>query len=99
MGPGDFADDFAFDENERMRRLKAVVDLTADLLSVEVLSVDQAKDLLGATKHMALHLFPGKEETYDMIYGKRFARIMRDRFAAGASIDQTSHDEEAETRS
>ena len=91
------SDDFALEENKRMRRLKAVVDLTAGLLAVEILTVDQANDLLSATRHMALHLFPGREETYDMIYGRRFARIMKERFEAAHSINHAAHDEEAET--
>jgi hypothetical protein len=70
------------EEDKKMRRLRVIVDLTAGVLTVERLTADEALDLINATKHTVLRLFPGKEETYDMIYGRRFARIMKERFAA-----------------
>lgn len=65
-----------------MRHLRIMVDLTAAVLAQEKMSVDEALDLMNATKRAALRLFPGKEETYDIIYGRRFGRILRERFAA-----------------
>ena len=89
------SDDFALDEDKKMRRLRVIVDLTAGVLAIERLTIDEALDLVNATKRAILRLFPGKEETYDMIYGRRFARIMRERFAVVPSIDRTAQDEEA----
>jgi hypothetical protein len=76
------SDDSALEENKKMRRLRVIVDLTAGVLTVERLTIDEALDLVNATRHAVLRLFPGKEETYDMIYTRRFARIMKERFAA-----------------
>ena len=63
-----------------MRLLRVIVDLTAAVLAQEKLSVDEALDLVNATKRTVLRLFPGKEETYRIIYGGRFERILRERF-------------------
>ena len=87
------SDDYAVEEDKKMRRLRVIVDLTAGVLAVERLTIDEALDLVNATKHAVLRLFPGKEETYDMIYARRFARIMRARFAAIPPIDRGVRDE------
>jgi hypothetical protein len=68
------------DEERRMRRLRILVDLTAAVLAQENLTTDEALDLINATKRTVLRLFPGEEQTYDIIYGRRFARILRERF-------------------
>jgi hypothetical protein len=68
------------DEEKRMRRLKVIVDLTAAVLAQEKMSIDEALDLMNATKQTVLRLFPGKENTYNMIYGRRFERILKARF-------------------
>ena len=68
------------EEEKKMRRLRVIVDLTAGVLTQERLSVDESLDLMNAARRTVLALFPGKEETYDIIYGRRFARIVRERF-------------------
>ena len=72
--------DTADDEEKLMRRLKVIVDLTAAVLSQENMGIDEALDLINATKKTVLSLFPDKENTYDMIYGRRFQRILKMRF-------------------
>lgn len=73
--------DAVSEEDKKMRRLRIIVDLTAGVLAQERLTVDEALDLINATRKTVLRLFPGKEETFDVIYGRRFARILRERFA------------------
>ena len=68
------------EEDKKMRRLRFIVDLTAQVLAQERMSIDEALDLLNATRRTVLRLFPGKEDTYDIIYGRRFERILRERF-------------------
>ena len=68
------------EEEKKMRRLRVIVDLTAGVLMQERLSVDEALDLMNASRRTVLALFPGMEETYDIIYGRRFARIVGERF-------------------
>ena len=72
--------DIYLEEEKRMRRLRIIVDLTAAVLAQEEMSIDEALDLMNATKRAVLQLFPGKEHTYDIIYTRRFSRILRDRF-------------------
>ena len=80
------------DENKRMRRLRVIVDLTAGVLAQERLTVDEALDLINATKRTVLRLFPGKEETFDLIYGHRFARILRERFESAAHSNRSANE-------
>ena len=68
------------EEEKKLRRLRIIVDLTASVLAQEKMTIDEALDLLNATKRVVLRLFPGKEHTYDIIYGRRFERILKQRF-------------------
>ncbi len=74
------ANDSIRDEEKKMRRLRTIVDLTAAVLAQEKMTIDEALDLINATKRTVLRLFPGKEHTYNIIYGRRFERILRERF-------------------
>ena len=67
------------EENRKIRYLRFIVDITeAQLRSARLSTIDSLR-LMKSTKEFALHLFPDKEETYNMIYQNRFNRILRDR--------------------
>lgn len=66
------------EEEERMRLLKTIVDLTAAVLVQGQVSREEALDLVRATKKKVLQLFPDKEAVYDLIYKPRFERILRE---------------------
>jgi len=68
------------DENLRIRRLRTVVDLVSSLLRQTDLTLEEAVRLVQAVRTQALHLFPGKERAYDLIYAPRFARILREKY-------------------
>ncbi len=87
--------DSVTEENKKMRRLRVIVDLTASVLAQEKLTVDEALDLINATKRTVLRLFPDKEETYDIIYSRRFARILKERFAAVRRDDPAACEEDS----
>ena len=70
------------DEEEKMRRLRLIVDFTAVVLAQEKMSINEALDLINATKRTVLRLFPDKDNTYDIIYGRRFAGILKERLAS-----------------
>jgi hypothetical protein len=70
------------EEERRLRRLRFLVDFTTQVLAQEKFTIDEALDLINGTKQAALNLFPGKEKTFDLIYGRRFERILRERFAS-----------------
>ena len=69
------------DENRRVRRLQIVVDLVTNVLwQSDDMPVEEAAELIAATRQFALTLFPDKELTYDLIYGSRFRRLMSEKY-------------------
>lgn len=67
------------EEKRKMRLLRFIVDLTAAILYQGNQSAAEAIALVEATRKRVLSLFPGKEETFDLIYKPRFERIIRER--------------------
>jgi len=67
-------------EEMRLRKLKAIVNLTTALLCQADLTLSQAQKLVADAKTRALELFPDKGETFDLIYGSRLRRILIERF-------------------
>jgi hypothetical protein len=67
-------------EERNIRRLRRAMDVTATLLWRIDLSVDEARDVVEHAKHTALQLFPDKEDTFDLIYGARFRRILNEKY-------------------
>jgi hypothetical protein len=76
------------EEEKKLRRLRIIVDLTAAVLAQERLTMDEALDLMNAARGAALRLFPGKEQTYNIIYGRRFSRILKERFESVRGLEQ-----------
>lgn len=64
------------EERRRIRYLRMLVDLTRIILYQGNLSYEEALELVANTKEAALKLFPGKEETYNLIYRPRFERVL-----------------------
>jgi hypothetical protein len=64
------------DEPRRLRVLKMVVDLTANVLAQGRMSRPEAEALVAAARRQALELFPEKASTYDLILAPRFARLL-----------------------
>ncbi len=70
-------------ENRMLRRLRFLVDLTfATLAQDSSLTLEQAWEHVRALKGAAVAMFPGKEETFDLIYLPRFSRLLAERFRA-----------------
>ena len=67
-------------EERRLRRLRRAMDVTAALLWHVNLTLEEALDVVSHAKHTALQLFPDKEETFDLIYGSRFRRILAEKY-------------------
>jgi len=69
------------EENRKVRRLQIVVDLVMNLLwQSDDMPVEEAAELVAATRQFALNLFPDKELTYDLIYQSRFRRLMAEKY-------------------
>ena len=67
-------------EELKLKRLRHLMDFTVALLSQADLTLDQAQKLVSDAKGKALELFPDKGETFDLIYGSRFRRILVERY-------------------
>jgi hypothetical protein len=67
-------------EEQKLRRLRRAMDLTAALLWRVNLTLEEAQDVVNHAKQTALQLFPDKEETFDLIYGARFRRILAEKY-------------------
>jgi len=67
-------------ENQKIRRLRVIVDLVSSLLRQTDMPLSDAVRLVQAVRAQALALFPGKERTYDLLYAPRFARILREKY-------------------
>lgn len=66
------------EEARRARQLRMVVDLASSVIAQGGLGREEAEALVAATRRRALELFPGKEDTFDLILAPRFARLIRE---------------------
>ena len=67
-------------EERKLRRLRRAMDVAAVLLWQVDLTFEEAREVVNHAKYTALQLFPDKEETYDLIYGSRFRRILVEKY-------------------
>jgi len=68
------------EENRKVRRLQIVVDLVMNCLWQEDLPIEEASEMVAATREFALNLFPDKGSTYDLIYKPRFQRLLTEKY-------------------
>jgi hypothetical protein len=66
------------EEERRARQLRLIVDLTSSVIVQGGIDRGEAEALVAATRRRALELFPGKEDTFDLILAPRFARLIRE---------------------
>ncbi len=64
------------EEGRKIRRLRLMVRMALQIIAEGQLPYEEASDLAMATRRVALELFPGKEQTYDLIYRPKFQRLM-----------------------
>ncbi len=69
------------EENRRIRYLRFLVDFSILSIQQDDLSVEEAQNLVEDVKKAACNLFPGKEETFELIYRPRFNRVIEERFS------------------
>jgi hypothetical protein len=68
------------EEARKVRRLQVVVDLVLTVIRQSDLPVEEASELVAATRRFALNLFPDKAHTYDLIYQSRFRRLLFEKY-------------------
>jgi hypothetical protein len=70
-------------EDKMIRRLRFLVNLTfATIAQDDSLTLDQAWEHVLALKGAAVAMFPGKEDTFDLLYMPRFSRLLAERYGA-----------------
>ena len=72
----------AEEENRKIRRLKMMVNLGLAVLRQERLSRREAEEIVESIRHSALRMFPGKEDTWEIVYAPRFHRIIEERWGS-----------------
>ncbi len=68
------------EENRKIRYLRYLVDLSILSIQEGDLSFEEAMKVVEDARQAACGLFPGKEETFELIYRPRFNRAIRERF-------------------
>ncbi len=68
------------EETRKVRRLQLVVDLVTSVLWQSDIPVEEAAELVAATRRFALSLFPDKGPTYDLLYKPRFQRLLAEKY-------------------
>ena len=67
-------------EERKIRRLRRAMDVAVALLWQVDLTLAEAQEVVEHAKKTALQLFPDKEETFDLIYGSRFRRVLVEKY-------------------
>ena len=68
------------EEARKVRRLQLVMDLVTSTLQQEDMAIEQASEMVAATRQFALDLFPDKGQTFDLIYRPRLQRILAEKY-------------------
>jgi hypothetical protein len=70
-------------EDKLIRRLRFLVNLTfATIAQDDSLTLEEAWEHVLALKGAAVAMFPGKEDTFDLLYMPRFSRLLAERYGA-----------------
>jgi hypothetical protein len=64
------------EESRQIRRLRIVVNMALQVIAQGCIPIEEAHDLVAATRRVALQLFPGKGEVYDLIFRPKFQRLI-----------------------
>lgn len=78
-------DDEVRDEEGRLRKLRLLVDVTAQVIAEDDhLTLCEALRLVEAARTAAARLFPENTTTFDLVVRPRLERILLDRFGIAA---------------
>ncbi len=64
------------DERLRARRVRQIVDFTCAMIAQGHLARRDAEQLVTAARERILELFPGREQTYEIVCAPRFRRML-----------------------
>jgi hypothetical protein len=75
------------EEQQRLDRLRRLVDVTCAILRQARVSAEEAYELVAVARREALVLFPDKADVFDLVIGPRFRRILDERWPpSGAEV-------------
>jgi hypothetical protein len=74
------------EENRKIRFLRFQVDFSILSIQGSDVSFEEALKTVEEAKRVACNLFPGKEETFELIYQPRFDRVIQERFGVTSLI-------------
>jgi hypothetical protein len=67
-------------ENKQIRYLRFMSDFALRYVAIEAASPQEAERVVENLKRTAAHLFPGREDTFELVLRPRFARLIRERW-------------------
>jgi hypothetical protein len=73
------------EENRKIRYLRFLVDFSILSIQQDDVSLGEALRVVEDVKRVACTFFPGKEDTFELIYRPRFNRVIQERFGTTAS--------------
>lgn len=68
------------EENRRIRVFRFLTDLTVQRLSVERLTLAEARDIVRQLRQISENFFPNKGRVFDIVIRPRLERVIRERF-------------------
>jgi hypothetical protein len=74
------------EENRKIRYLRFLVDISVLSIQQGDVTLGEALDVVEDVKRVACTFFPGKEETFELIYRPRFNRVIQERFGTTAFV-------------
>jgi hypothetical protein len=81
-----------FDEEEsRLRQLRVVVQLAMSVIAQTDVGPEHALTMVEDVRRLALRLFPGKGEAFDLLYLPRFRRLLAERYGAAAAAPRNAN--------
>lgn len=67
-------------EDKKIRLLRRMVDLTMSIIIDTEMTLEEASRHAAGVRELALRLFPGKGDVFDLVYGPRLKRLLRDKY-------------------
>jgi cyanate lyase len=67
-------------EEKQLRQLRFMVDLVAAVIRQGMVNKEEARKIVKGLKRYVTSSFPGSDQTFEIIYGSRFKRIIKETF-------------------
>ncbi len=67
-------------EDKKIRLLRRMVDLTMSIIIDTEMTLEEASRHAAGVREFAVRLFPGKGDVFDLVYGPRLKRLLRDKY-------------------